>query len=121
MAKKYTARITERFLQAEAECIRLGLVASKKEFAEQMGDYPSNILSMQTGRRSPTLEQLATLCIKYKFNPTWLLLGEGEQRITASAQKITLEHRLQQLENTVSALALTVSKLKKSRGTTGAK
>lgn len=118
--KKYTAKITQRFLQAEAECIKLGLVASKKEFANQMGDYPSNILSMREGKRSPTLEQLATLCIKFKFNPAWLLLGEGDKRIINRTQKLTIEKRLLELENTVSALSLTVRNLKKRRGTTGA-
>ena len=54
---------------------------SVKEFAETLGVHPNTITNYEKGR-SPDAEFLTLVCVKYKVNPTWLLTGEGEMKVS---------------------------------------
>lgn len=101
--KVYTPAITKRFLLIMDETIREGKCDSESEFMQSIGEHRGNIPAYHNGSRSPTLEQLATTCIKYGYSPTWFILGTGVKKLNIKDQK-TIEDRVTELEAAVVAL-----------------
>jgi len=52
---------------------------SLKEFAENLGVHPNTITNYEKGR-TPDADFLTLVCEKYKVNPTWLLIGDGDMK-----------------------------------------
>lgn len=48
------------------------------DFASELGVSPSNIISYETGRRSPSDAMIRLICDKYGINENWVRTGEGE-------------------------------------------
>jgi transcriptional regulator with XRE-family HTH domain len=48
------------------------------KFAQSLGVSKESLIHYQKDRRHPDSVFLSNLCMIYKVNPTWLLLGEGE-------------------------------------------
>lgn len=101
--KKHTPAITKRFLLIMDETIRSGICDSESEFLTSVGEHRQNFPKFVDGTRSPTLEQVATTCLKYGYSPTWLILGTGDKKMNSKNQR-TLEDRMSELEATVAAL-----------------
>ena len=59
--------------------IRSGLQQPK--FAQSLGVSKESLIHYQKDRRHPDSVFLSKLCLIYKVNPNWLLLGEGETSI----------------------------------------
>jgi len=59
--------------------IRSGLQQPK--FAQSLGVSKESLIHYQKDRRHPDSVFLSKLCLIYKVNPNWLLLGEGETGI----------------------------------------
>jgi transcriptional regulator with XRE-family HTH domain len=51
------------------------------KFAKSLGVSKESLIHYQKDRRHPDSVFLSNLCIIYKINPAWLLLGEGENAI----------------------------------------
>jgi transcriptional regulator with XRE-family HTH domain len=49
------------------------------DFAQSLGVSRDSLINYQQDRTRPDSRFLSTLCELYLVNPTWLLLGEGEQ------------------------------------------
>jgi hypothetical protein len=101
--KKHTPAITKRFLLIMDETIKEGKCESEADFLTSIGEHRTNLYAYQNGTRSPTLEQVATTCLKYNYAPTWLILGTGDKKMSPKNQK-TIEDRVSELEVTVAAL-----------------
>jgi transcriptional regulator with XRE-family HTH domain len=85
--KPYTKAIAKRFLQMMKDVIHEGQCIDKVDFATKIGEWSQNITAMEKGGRAPTLEQLATACKKFGYNPTWLVLGVGNKKLTQDDHK----------------------------------
>jgi hypothetical protein len=107
--QKYTPGIQKRFLSIIDETIKEGKCDSIYEFLESIGEHRSNSTAYKNGTRSPTLEQLATACMKYGYSPTWCILGVGNKKLNVKDEK-TIEDRVSELEATVSSLKLTINR-----------
>jgi len=59
--------------------IKSGLQQPK--FAQSLGISKESLIHYQKDRRHPDSVFLSKLCMIYKVNPNWLLLGEGETSI----------------------------------------
>jgi hypothetical protein len=57
------------------------------EFSQKLGVSRDSLINYQQSRTSPDSRFLSTLCVLYRVNPTWLLLGEGEPFGKVSTQE----------------------------------
>lgn len=78
-----TKAITKRFLEAMYEIIRQhsvkrGKVVNVQEFALSLGYTSANFYKIEYGGRFVGMDILASACAKYRINPTYLILGEGD-------------------------------------------
>lgn len=110
--KKYTPAITKRFLLIMEEVIKEGKCDTEAEFMESIGEHRTNLTVYLKGARSPTLEQLATTCVKYGYSPTWCLLGIGNKKLNIKDEK-SIEDRVTELEANMAALKNMIKKLTK--------
>lgn len=86
--KPYSPDITKRFLLIIDEVIRDRLTENRTTFAKKVGEHQQNLPAMKKGMRYPG--QVATACKVYKYNPTWLILGTGDKKLSVN-QETTLE------------------------------
>jgi transcriptional regulator with XRE-family HTH domain len=61
-------------------------VQTRKEFAEHIGTTNQFISRWSSGEANCTVENIAIACKKFRINPTYLILGQGEM-FTAGANK----------------------------------
>jgi hypothetical protein len=105
MKKQHTKNITHRFLQICAEVIQEGHVNNRKEFAESVGEHQQNLSRMDKGTRSPTLEQIATACLKYGYSANWVMLNMGMKKLTKEKKETgTIDQRINNLETEVARI-----------------
>lgn len=104
MKTKETKELTERFNEAMHEIVKRGKVNKSKidsleAFAESIGQSPQNMYKFKNGQHVGT-NILSRTFKRYRVNPTWLFLGEGEMFLTDDlAGKVNeLEKRLKRLE-----------------------
>lgn len=65
-------------MKERIKAIRKAVGKTQVDFAAELGVSPSNIISYETGRRSPSDAMINLLCEKYKVNEAWLRTGIGE-------------------------------------------
>lgn len=106
MKKQHTTAITQRFLQLCTEVIQEGHVTSRKEFAESIGEYATNLAMMEKNKRSPTLEQIVSACKKYGYSANWIMLNMGQKKLseTVKASTGSLEQRVNIIETEITRL-----------------
>lgn len=89
----------ERLKIAYKEVRSRGLVETKSEFADAIGENRSSISSGLTGNRGVTDKAIASIGNKYPFfNKKWLTTGYGEPTIDQNFKHNT---RMQELENVI--------------------
>lgn len=63
--------------------LRTSKALTQQEFADELGIKKVLIAHWETGRANPGLENLTTICNKYKITADWLLFGkEPEEKLT---------------------------------------
>lgn len=69
-----------RFLRAYEELRYLGMVKTKREFADSVAfSASSNLKRMEDNENyEPTLNSIILLLSKYDVNPDWLFFGKGK-------------------------------------------
>jgi transcriptional regulator with XRE-family HTH domain len=58
------------------------------EFSKILGISRDSLINYQQNRTSPDSRFLSTLYAKYRVNPTWLLIGEGEPFLENVTQEL---------------------------------
>lgn len=102
----YHKAITERFKTVMFDIITTGKkkrtgITSVSAFARSIGYSSQNLgkyFNHFQGVSTPVIE---AACRKYRINPTWLILGEGEMYLKAEKKKQTLEERVKKLESLI--------------------
>lgn len=105
MKTKNTKELTARFIEAMHEIIKNdklsnGKIDTVKAFAESIGQSPQNVsMFSKKGRHVGTAIIIET-CLKYRVNPTYLILGEGEMFLSndLTGRVNDLEKRVRKLE-----------------------
>lgn len=105
MRTKKTEAVTGRFLAAMHEIIKKnkidkGRIATRQAFAESIGQSPQNFAKLNNNGQHVSMSIIAEVCRKYRVNPTYLILGEGDMFLSDDLRgKITeIEKRLLRLE-----------------------
>lgn len=70
--------ITERFLECFEQLLATNGVRSARQFAINLGYLPQSFSEIQKGRRDVPVEILRKAVELYRFNPVYLLLGQGD-------------------------------------------
>lgn len=111
MKSKQTTEATKRFLEAMHEIIKRdrmnrGDITTVAAFAESIGQFPQNISKFNNNEKQVTLQMLIDICMKYKVNPTFIVLGKGEMFLRDDASYLgdTLEKNIKSLERRVKEL-----------------
>lgn len=106
--KAHAKSVSRRFIKAMKQIIADGTdgVKNLKEFAEKVGEYPQNISRIEAGTRYPTIEMLCIMCLVFKINPGWVLLGRGEMKAAAQKKLVldmsSIDLRLKEIEKMIS-------------------
>lgn len=57
---------------------------TQQEFADRLGTTRNNIAGYETGRRSPSVAVVSSICDKFNVNEHWLRTGEGGMFVPAA-------------------------------------
>ena len=95
--------ITERFMMICEEALQTAQVKTRTEFAKSVGEHQQNLAAMESGSRSPTLDQVAKACELYGYSPTWLILNLGPKKMKETEQ-LPIEERLSQVESDIARI-----------------
>lgn len=105
MRTNKTTLVTKRFLEAVKEIIRRneksgGKIIDYQSFAESVGDTPQNFQKVRTQGQMVGRDMMIESIHKYRINPTWLILGEGEMFLKEdiNGRLEAIERRLAKLE-----------------------
>lgn len=69
--------VSNRFIEAYERLLSDGLVASKKDFASNVGVSPSMITEISKGRSSVGTSSIQNIVLLYGISGEWLLTGKG--------------------------------------------
>ncbi|WP_235295687.1 S24 family peptidase [Portibacter marinus] len=70
--------VTERFIKCHDRILAMNMVRSSRQFAISLDYLPQSLSEIVKGRRDVTLEVLRKAIERFKLNPNFLLLGEGD-------------------------------------------
>lgn len=100
----YKETATANFLLIMKEVISAGVVKNKTEFAKLVGEYQQNIALMESGKRAPTIDQLATACELWGYSLNWIIMDRGPKMRDPKQEK-PLDERVNDLEKKVDLLS----------------
>lgn len=106
MKNKDHAEATKRFLEAMLDVINKnklmgGKITSVKAFAESLGQLAQNFAKYTSEQKqNVSAPVIIAACKRYNFNPTWIILGQGEMYLSSDLEgKMSdLEARMQKIE-----------------------
>lgn len=93
--------VSNRFIEAYERLLSDGLVASKKDFASNVGVSPSMITEISKGRSSVGTSSIQNIVLLYGISGEWLLTGKGnmlkeEGKEDASAPVVSYDPKVGQ-------------------------
>lgn len=105
--RKHSLQVSKRFIKAMRQIIadQVRDINSKSAFATEVGEYQQNIAKIEQGIRYPTIDMIVITCQKFKVNPAWLLLGQGEMFNTGIVMPdiSSMSKRLNEIEKMINA------------------
>jgi transcriptional regulator with XRE-family HTH domain len=105
--------ITQRMLTVMRSIIASDpQVKNQEQFAKAIGIVKQALSRWKSGQANSTLENVAQVCHRFKVNPSYLIMGVGDVFLY-SESKVNIEHRVAELQLSVSQLQMQMSKMKK--------
>lgn len=94
MKSKKTQAVTDRFIQAMNAIIYEnvqdgGEIKTESAFSISIGSTPQNFHKIINRGQDVTARLITTACEKYRINPTWLHLNEGDMFLKEIGNDIT--------------------------------
>jgi hypothetical protein len=91
--RKFSEQIKKRFIKAIDQLVQKNYpVLKESDVVKTVGLTHGNFLRMKNSKEFyPTLEQCATLCIRYNYSAAWLMTGAGiEKTVTPKTTALQL-------------------------------
>lgn len=95
--KSFKEISTSNIIIVMNEVIQSGQCKNRGEFAKKIGEYQQNLSAIESGKRAPTVEQLAKAASEFGYNLNWMILGIGPKRSDPKLN-IPIEQRVSLLE-----------------------
>jgi len=71
---------------------------TEKDLCQATGIHASYIHQIRSGKRSPTLEHVMSICDKYNYDLLYVLRGDDKKHVKRPADNVTLEQIYKELQ-----------------------
>lgn len=93
----FKAGLRRRYLAVFDE-VKAKTGMTEKDLCQATGIHASYIHQIRSGKRSPTLEQVMSICDKYNYDLLYVLRGDDKVHVKRPADNVTLEQVYKELQ-----------------------